>query len=353
MRIWTADGRYFSYSSIADSVIGGDRINKADHYRNIRNIWIIMIVVGPILIILSGALVIASSQPEWIKVLDEEDFDYDYWDESYSVSLSGDEIDNDLKITIRSKNNETIRIHFWIENDWGSDELNERGDTPETYSVDLGYVSYYDDFEFFITIEDDIHNIHDLEVSVMKSDIPDSFYGFCAASSMIGLIGMLLLVLGIIFTVVYNGRIKEQDPQFIRENMIRKQESMMREQQARKAMEMERVRQRQAMEIRARNLETSYRLDEAAFLYDRLGMFDDAVRCRRKRGEEVSRHIHVNANDIFEQLQRHGTAIPYLCMKCHGMIDIDGTKNRHTKCPYCGAPVDFENLKRAAGNLLQ
>jgi rubrerythrin len=312
-----------------------------------------MIILGPILIFLSGMLVIVSSEREWTTVLDEEDFEYDYWDDAYSATATGRQIDDQLKVYIRSKNDTSVSITFWVEDEWGYDEFSDRGYTPEVYEVDLGYVTYYEDYEFFISINDEGYDIEDLDVSIQKNEIPSSFIGFCAMASLLSILGLLLLVLGIIFTVVYTGRIKEQDPEFIRQEMIRKQESMMREHQVRKAREMDRIRQRQAMLIRARNLESAFRLDEAAYMYERLDMYEDAGRCRRKKREEVSRHIHVDANEMFDQLQKKGTALPYLCPRCHGMVDIDGDKHRHEKCPYCGAMIDFQTLKRAAGNLLQ
>lgn len=312
-----------------------------------------MIILGPILLVLSGFLIVLSAQPEWVTVLEEEDFDYEYWEEAYTANVQGSDINEQMRVIIKEKTGMNISISFWIEDDWGYEEFRDGGQTPEIYDIDLDYVYQFDDFEFFIKIHDDRYDIDDLDVTIQKYGISNSFLGFCIGSSLLALLGITLLIMGIIFTAVYSTRIKQQDPAFIREEMIRKQEGMMREQQARKAQEMERIRQRQAMMIRARHLESAYRLDEAAFMYERMDMFEDAGRCRRKKKEEVSRHIHVNANQLFDKLQQKGTALPYLCPRCHGMVEIDGVDHKYTTCPYCGATVDFETLRKAAGNLLQ
>ncbi|MGA1873857.1 MAG: hypothetical protein ACMUHY_09320 [Thermoplasmatota archaeon] len=331
--------------------MGGDRIGKAEHYRKVRLIWILMIIIGPLLLFLSGALVVISTQEkEWVTVYTENDFYKEYGGDYYLTAL-GSRLDENMRVIIKEKHGGSVRVSFMVEDYWGDEIYHNSGVTPETYSFSLDKTTIFDEYELTISIDSDGFGINDLDVEVQKRGLGSNFGYFCLGASIVGLIGLILLVLGIIFTVVYSHRITKQSPEYIRMEMLRKQERMMREQQARKAQEMERIRQRQAMVIRARNLEAAYRLEEAAFLYDRLDMYEDAGRCRRKLKEEVSRHIHVNANQLFDALQKRGTAIPYLCPQCHGMVDIDGVDKRYTKCPYCGAAVDFETLKRAAGNL--
>jgi len=312
-----------------------------------------MIVLGPLLLILSGVLIGVSTRNEWVTILDEDDFRYESWEEGYSASASASDVDDKVRVTIEERSGRSVRIELWVENFWEGEIFRRSGDTPVTFTIDIDGGGFLDDYEFIIQVEDDEYDFNDLEVTVENYGIGSSFALSCLGASLIALLGICLLVLGIIFTVVYSSKIRKLDPDYIRTEMIRKQEMNMREEQAKKAMEMERIRQRQGMLMRARNLEASYRLDEAAFMYDRLDMFEDAGRCRRKKREEVSRHIHVNANDLFDKLQKRGTAIPYLCPQCHGMVDIDGENNRHTKCPYCGAMVDFETLRKTAGDLLR
>ena len=76
------------YSSINDS-IRGNRIDKVDHYKKVRRVWILMIVLGPLLMILSGAIFMGAVQPEWNKVKDEGDFRYDPWEEAYETTVGG------------------------------------------------------------------------------------------------------------------------------------------------------------------------------------------------------------------------------------------------------------------------
>jgi len=310
-----------------------------------------MIFIGPLLLILSGMLAIFSSQDtEWVTVYTEDDFYRDY--DEYSLYSIGSRLDKDMRMIIKEKRGANVSVRFRVEDYWG-DEIDEgSGTTPETYYFNLEGTSIFDEYEFFVYIYTEDVTINDLDIDLQKQGLGDSFIFLCLGASFVALIGLLLLILGVIFTVVYSHKITKESPEYKRNEMLRRQENMAREAHIRRAQEMERIRQRQAMVIRARNLEASYRLEEAAFLYDRLDMFEDAGRCRRKLKEEVSRHIHVNANQLFDTLQQRGTAIPYLCPQCHGMVDIDGVNKRYTQCPYCGAAVDFETLRRAAGNLL-
>jgi len=270
----------------------------------------------------------------------------------YSLNSIGSALDENMRVIINGKDGANISVKFWVDDGWGDEIFSDSGVTPETYYFDLSGTSIFDDYDFYILINTDGVGIHDLDVEIQKQGLGNTFMFICLGSSVIALFGLVLMTLGVIFTIVYSHKITQESPEYKRNEMLRRQEKIAREAYAKRAQEMERIRQRQTMLMRARNLEASYRLEEAAFMYDRLDMFEDAGRCRRRLKEEVSRHIHVNANQLFDTLQQHGTAIPYLCPSCHGMVDIDGLNNRFTQCPYCGTTIDFETLKKVAGNLL-
>jgi len=317
----------------------------------IRNIWIIMIGIGPLLIILGAMMIMFSAQDtEWVTVYTESDFYREGGD--YSLYSLGSNLDDDMRVIIKDKRGTSVSVRFEVDDLWGDEIFSSSGMTPETYYFNLDDPSLFDEYEFHIDIYTDDVTISDLDIELQKQGLGDSFMYFCLGSSLIILLGVVLVTLGIIFTLIYSNKIKKEDPEYQRAEMIRKQENMAREAQLKRAQEMERNRQKQMMLIRARNLESSYRLEEAASMYDRLEMYDDAGRCRRRLKEEISRHIHVNANQLFDALQQRGTAIPYLCPSCHGMVDIDGLNKRYTSCPYCGASVDFETLRKVAGNLM-
>jgi hypothetical protein len=309
--------------------------------------------MGPILLILSGLLVAVSAQREWVEVLDEDDFHYRAWEGAYGATVYGSDIEEDVRVTIKEKQGRSISIVFWVEDYWEDEIFRESGLTPETYDIKFHDVFFLDDYEMFLEIDSDEYDIDDIAISVEKYDIGSRFIFSCLGASVVGFLGLLLLGMGIIFTAVYSSKMNKETPEYKRSEMIRKQELKIREEEARRGREMERKRQRHAMLMRARNLEASYRLDEAAYMYERLDMYEDAGRCRRMKKEDVSKHVHVNVNDLFEKLQKQGTALPYLCPRCHGMVDIDGGSNRHTRCPYCGASIDFDTLRKAAGDLLR
>jgi len=95
----------------------------------------------------------------------------------------------------------------------------------------------------------------------------------------------------------------------------------------------------------AQNFETALKLDEAIVIYDKYELWEDAGRCRKKQKETVTthKHIHVDANDLFDQIRTQGLAVPYKCPNCSGTLKIDG-KKKLTECPFCGTELDIETL---------
>ncbi len=93
----------------------------------------------------------------------------------------------------------------------------------------------------------------------------------------------------------------------------------------------------------ANNLFKAARYEDAALLFEQVGMWEEAGRARRKAKETVSKYIHVNANDLFSQIKREGLAIPYKCPNCAGVLKVTGDK-QFTICPYCGSDIDLKTL---------
>ncbi|MGA1848045.1 MAG: LITAF-like zinc ribbon domain-containing protein [Thermoplasmatota archaeon] len=102
----------------------------------------------------------------------------------------------------------------------------------------------------------------------------------------------------------------------------------------------------------ARNYEAAERWEDAAILYEKMGMWEEAGRCRRRGKGEVVKHINVNANELFTQIKRDGLAVPYTCPTCGGNIQIDGRDQMIRRCPYCGTGVDTNLLYNAMNELV-
>ena len=94
---------------------------------------------------------------------------------------------------------------------------------------------------------------------------------------------------------------------------------------------------------RARDLEISRRFEESALQYDELEMWEEAEMVRKKMGEDVAGSVHIDADDLFGQIERRGSIIPYKCPYCLGRIKIDG-REKISECPYCGTGLDLQAL---------
>ena len=108
----------------------------------------------------------------------------------------------------------------------------------------------------------------------------------------------------------------------------------------------------------AKNYEKALRLEDAVAIYEEIEMWDDAGRVRKtiremekKDRETVTKHIHINANDLLDKIKREGLAIPYKCPNCSGTLKIDG-KIKATTCPYCDTDLDLETLNDLVKALL-
>ncbi len=94
---------------------------------------------------------------------------------------------------------------------------------------------------------------------------------------------------------------------------------------------------------RARDLEIARRFDESALQYEELEMWEEAEIVRKKMNEDVAGSVHIYADDIFQQIKRKESVIPYKCPYCLGRIKIDG-KEKIDECPYCGTDLDLKAL---------
>jgi len=106
----------------------------------------------------------------------------------------------------------------------------------------------------------------------------------------------------------------------------------------------------------AQNLEEAERYEEAAEIYEEIGEWGKAGKMRKlyrksEREEIITKHIHINANDLFKQIKQEGLAIPYKCPNCAGTLKITG-KKRFETCPYCNSDLDLDTLSDLVEALL-
>lgn len=89
------------------------------------------------------------------------------------------------------------------------------------------------------------------------------------------------------------------------------------------------------------NLVMAKRYDDAARLYEQLGMWREAGDMRDRSRHQYVTHVQVNLNDLLEQLSRMGLSASYTCPQCRSPIKITGETNMDslTRCQYCGATI--------------
>ncbi len=87
------------------------------------------------------------------------------------------------------------------------------------------------------------------------------------------------------------------------------------------------------------NYISAERHEDAAKIYESLGMHKEAGEVRRAGRRQVSTQVHVNVNDLLEQLRTMGVSASYTCPVCRSPSAITGTMSPEalTKCQYCGA----------------
>lgn len=99
----------------------------------------------------------------------------------------------------------------------------------------------------------------------------------------------------------------------------------------------------------AKNYEKAGRLIDAATIYEKIDCWEDAGRMREKQNvkdRKVTKHIHVNINEIFDKIKKEGFAVPYKCPSCGEVLKISG-KLKNEKCPFCNTPLDIDTLKNS------
>ncbi|HYT17444.1 MAG TPA: hypothetical protein VEO18_04250 [Thermoplasmata archaeon] len=96
----------------------------------------------------------------------------------------------------------------------------------------------------------------------------------------------------------------------------------------------------------ARHLIEAEDHEAAAGIYQSLGMWKEAGEVRRNGRRQIVTQVHVNVNDLVEQVRRAGIATDYTCPACRGHIRITGDTTLATlrNCQYCGSVVQTTDL---------
>jgi hypothetical protein len=105
----------------------------------------------------------------------------------------------------------------------------------------------------------------------------------------------------------------------------------------------------------AKNLELAKRYEDAAKVYEELGLWKEAGTVRDKKSARTVKHVTVNINDLIEKVRDGGLTIPYKCRSCGAMITIDSSSNPDGLkfCSYCGSGVDLDSMLDIIKNALK
>jgi len=85
------------------------------------------------------------------------------------------------------------------------------------------------------------------------------------------------------------------------------------------------------------------RIEEAAILYESIGMLEEAGKVRRKQRIIISKSFLININTLYDQIKTNGLIIPYKYTNCSGTLKITGNK-KYQVCPYCDSDLDIDTL---------
>ena len=98
----------------------------------------------------------------------------------------------------------------------------------------------------------------------------------------------------------------------------------------------------------ARNLTQAARYEEAAEIYEKWSMFEEAGRVRRLDREQVVRYqvSSVDINRLIQQLREGGLVAVYKCPNCGGSIRVSGATDATslTRCGYCNSYLQAQDL---------
>jgi len=96
----------------------------------------------------------------------------------------------------------------------------------------------------------------------------------------------------------------------------------------------------------ARNLLDAERFEDAAKVYESLGMWKEAGDARRHSKQNVVTQVQVDVNSLIDQVRKGGLTTAYACPACQSPIQIDANADVRTlkHCQYCGTAIQSTDL---------
>ncbi len=106
--------------------------------------------------------------------------------------------------------------------------------------------------------------------------------------------------------------------------------------------------------IQAGKFVDAARYEEAAKIYERYGLYKKAGETRRLAQHQTVTHVHVNVNDLVDQLGRMGLSAKYVCPICGGPFTVtpETRQDELTKCRHCGAVIRPTDLVEAIAKVV-
>ena len=102
----------------------------------------------------------------------------------------------------------------------------------------------------------------------------------------------------------------------------------------------------------AKLAERVLRFEDAAMIYESLGLYDEAARVRGTDKRMTVKHLNIDVNDIFDRLS-NGMVVQYKCPSCNAPIEADEHGHMGRFCRYCGAAIDTEEIMRLVRETLK
>ncbi len=109
-----------------------------------------------------------------------------------------------------------------------------------------------------------------------------------------------------------------------------------------------------AVKMQAEHFLLAERHEDAAQLYESIGMWKEAGDARRLKQRQVVTQIQVNLNDLIAQLRGLGLTATYTCPACHSPLTItaDTRPDALARCGHCGAVILPMDLVQAIGKVV-
>lgn len=109
-----------------------------------------------------------------------------------------------------------------------------------------------------------------------------------------------------------------------------------------------------AVKIQAEHFVLAERHEDAARLYENIGLWREAGETRRLAQRQVVTQVHINVNDLVEQLHRMGLSASYTCPVCRSPFTITGdtSPDALVKCAYCGSVIRQTDLIEALSRVI-